>query len=138
MKLTKLNSNTIVNLNLGKYSVDWDRKVSNPQFTTKQFLKKYWEFDAVYEEVLIPGSLLRIDLTNTSRMIMVEVSPDAIHTKYNKFMHKNRSGFLKKIEADFAKRKWSEINGFEFVELNDEDIKNISADLFLNKFNINL
>ncbi len=138
MKLTKLNSERIVNVNLGKYSIDWDRKVSAPQLKVKTFLRPYWQSDAIYEEVLIPGSLLRVDLLNSTRMIIVEVSPDSVHRHFNTFMHKNRFNLLKKIKADMDKRKWAESNGFRFIELEDQDLKNLSKDLINDKFGVML
>lgn len=138
MEFTKLNSSHFVFVNCSKYKVDWDRKVSKPQKYVKDFLYPFWKNDSVYEELVIPGSKKRIDLLNYSKSIIIEVSPDSIHTKYNEFMHKTRSLFLVKLKTDNNKMQWAERNGYKFISLNDEDIKNISVDYFLNKFNINL
>jgi hypothetical protein len=138
VKLTKLNCKGLVSVNLGQYSVDWGRKVSVPQLKVKQFLKFFWENDAVYEEVRIPGSLLRLDLFNATRKLIVEVSPDAVHSTFNKYFHKNRFELLKKIKADMAKRKWAEHNELTLVELTDSDIKNLSVETFVTKFGVNL
>lgn len=138
MEFTKLNSSHSIFVNCSKYKIDWDRKVSKPQKYVKDFLYQFWKDDSVYEELIIPGSKKRIDLLNYSKSIIIEVSPDSIHTKYNDFMHKTRSLFLVKLKTDNSKMEWAERNGYKFISLNDEDIKNISVDYFLNKFNINL
>ena len=138
MKFTKLNGNNLINLNISKYLVDWDRAVSKPQKSVKDFLYQYWRNHIVLEELRIPGSLLRIDLCNLSAKVIVEVSPDSVHLSYNAFMHHSRAGFLKKIKADFAKQMWGEKNGFTYIELYDEDIKNISAPYLKEKFDLDL
>lgn len=138
MKLTKLYSDQVVNISLQSYKIDWSRKVSAPQFKTKQFLESFWKWDVVYEEVMIPGSKKRIDLWNESKKLIIEVSPKKVHTEYNEFFHKSRSGFLKKLQTDNDKKAWGIKNGYDYVELDDKDIKNLSKQLFLEKFNITL
>lgn len=138
MKLTKLNSKKIVYVNFDKYKIDWERKVSNPQFSCKQFLKDYWLNDVVFEEACIPGSKYRIDLWNETKSLIVEVSPESVHTKYNTFIHKNRSGFYKKLTSDVEKEDWANENGYKYISLNDKDIKNLSRKYVYEKFGINL
>ena len=138
MKLTKLNTTILVNYNLKSYLIDWDRKVSGPQKKTKDFLKKYWKNDIVCEELLIKGSLLRLDLINFTKKIIIEVSPRDLHVNYNKFMHGGRSGYLKKLQSDAKKMEWSENNGFIFIELYDENINNLSVKMFKDEFSIDL
>lgn len=138
MKLKKINGTKIVNVNLVKYKVDWERIVSAPQFKIKSILKPYWQFDLVLEEFVIPGSKLRLDLFNTRKMIAVEVSPDCYHSDYNKFLHKNRSKFLDKIKKDFKKREWCEENNITLLELVDEDIKLFSLEYIFEKYGIEL
>lgn len=128
----------LVNINLEKYRIDWDRKVSKPQFQVKHFLFPFWRNDIVVEELRIPSSLLRIDLCNLTKKIIIEVSPRALHVNYNKFLHGSRAGFLKKLKADAKKMVWAENNGFTFVELYDQEIDNLSVELFLEKFGIDL
>ena len=73
---------------------------------------------------------MRADLINLTSKIFLEVSPAATHTKYNKFMHRSRPGFLATIKRDEKKRIWAEQNGFLYVELNDAAIKGISKEIF--------
>lgn len=122
-----------------KYLINWDREVSKPQKKVKSFLRKFWGARVVLEEARIPKSLFRLDLFNITDGIIVEISPNAVHCDFNPFFHKNRaSGFLKKLKADTAKRDWALKNNFQYVELFDEDLKNLSRELFLEKFQISL
>jgi len=139
MKLTKLNSYKLVNIkNLQKYYIDWDYKISGPQKRVKDFLYPYWRTHCVLEELIIPGSLLRCDLVNLTRSIVLEVSP-LQHTKYNEFFHRSLSGFKESLKRDLAKGAWAERNGFTFVEIFDDDLKKgLSKAWFLEKYNITL
>lgn len=137
MKLTKWNSDQEVYVNTSEYKINWDRKVSGPQKLFKDFIKPFWENDYVLEEVYIPGSKKRIDIWNETKAILVEISPKH-HRQYNEFFHKSRSGFLKILKTDLKKQSWAVKNGYEMITLNDDDIKNLSAVLFREKFGVNL
>jgi len=128
----------LVTVNVSKYRVDWQRKVSAPQFAAKSFLFPYWRNDIVLEELRIPGSLFRIDLVNLSKKVIIEISPRSLHVNYNKFMHRNRAGYLKKIKSDAEKLKWAEKSGFKFVEFYDEDLANLSPEYLKEKFDLDL
>ena len=131
MKFSKLNSpNSFANVVISKYFIDWNRKVSAPQLKVKNFLKEYWESSIVLEEFLIPGSKKRIDLINISAKVVVEVSPNSTHLKFNSFMHGSRPGFLKTIKSDLVKKDWAEANNFLYIELNDSHLKNLSKETF--------
>lgn len=130
MKFLKLNSNHLESVNISKYKIDWDRKVSAPQKKVSDFLRPFWSGDIVLLEFRIPGSLLRIDILNISKKIAVEVSPDSIHRNFNPFMHKNRSEFLKKLKSDQDKITWCEKSGIFMVELVDSDIETLSVETF--------
>ena len=138
MKLTKLHGDKLVNYNIKSYLINWSRKVSIPQFKVKCFLKKHWERDVCCEEFRILGSLLRLDLINFTKKLIIEVSPRALHVDYNKFMHGGRGGYLKKLQSDAKKLEWSEKNGFLFIELYDENINNLSIKMFQDEFSIDL
>lgn len=139
MKLTKLNGDKLVNYTIKKYLVNWNRKVSGPQFLAKSFLKKYWKNDIVCEEFRILGQgFLRLDLVNFTKKIVIEVSPRALHVDFNKFMHGGRGGYLKKLQSDAKKLEWSEKNGFLFLEWYDEDLNNLSVEYIKEKFGVDL
>lgn len=135
MKLTKLIGSKIINVVI-KGDIDWDKKVSKPQKSVKDFLFPFWKFDQVTEEFVIPGSILRIDLFNITKKIAIEVSPDEYHITFNQWLHKNRSKFLSKIKSDEMKREWCKRNSINLVELYSEEIKNLSEELFKTKYNI--
>lgn len=138
MRFTKLNGQKLYNVNISKYKIDWERKVSAPQFKIKSLVKKLWEYDLVLEEFVIPGSRLRLDLFNTNKKIVLEVSPDCYHSNYNSFLHGNRQKFLDKIKKDFIKREWCEKNKLSLIELTDKDIKEFSQNYILEKYGIEL
>lgn len=138
MKLTTLHGNRLVNYNIKSYIINWDRKVSKPQKLTKDFLKKYWKNDIVCEELRILGSLLRIDLVNFTKKIIIEVSPRELHVDYNKFFHNGRGGFHKKLTSDAQKLIWAENNGFKFIELYNEDLDSLSKQYLKEKFDLDL
>lgn len=139
MIFKKLNSLRTKNVNISDYLVDWDgESFSKPHITVRNFLREYWINKTVLEEFQIPGSKLRIDIFNVSDWIAVEVSPEGIHTKYTEFMHKTGHGFLRSIKRDMLKRDWCKNNEISLVELDDSDIKNLSEELFRDKFGISL
>lgn len=139
MKFKKLNSHREADVNISQYKIDWDRKVSGPQFAVKEFLYPYWKRKIILEEFRIPGSLLRLDLVNITDRVIVEVSPNSTHNEYNPFFHgKNPQNFANAIQRDLAKHKWAEQNDFVLVEIFDEDIGDLSSAWFKEKYNIYL
>jgi hypothetical protein len=112
-----------VTVNASKYSIDWEKRVSRPQKIVKDIIRPLWAGDIVCEEFRIPSSKLRIDLVNFTLRIVIEVSPKSSHS-FNKFFHKNRSGFLSSCKRDITKQEWCQINGFIYVELTEQDFEN--------------
>lgn len=106
-------------LNVIKYRIDWDHEVSGPQKVVKDFLHPYWENDLVLEECRIPNSLLRIDLLNLSRSIVVEVSPPKVHATFNPFFHGSLAGYRASIGRDLDKVRFAELNKLTYVEIDD-------------------
>lgn len=124
------------NIKVADYSIDWDKKVSLPQYECKQFLRPYWKDDVVCEEMRLPKSLLRIDLTNWNKRIVVEVSPPH-HTTFSPFFHRSLAGYRASIKRDLDKVKWAELNGFLFIEITDDDLP-LSPKWFLEKHQVTL
>ncbi len=121
-----------------KYVVDWDKKSkSNLQFTVKQFLKFFWRNDVVLEEFTIPASLLKVDFLNLTKKIAVEVHGRQ-HQNYVKHFHKSRAGFKKSFERDKQKEDWIRNSGFKFIEIYDEDLKNLSRQYLIEKCDIDI
>jgi hypothetical protein len=127
-------------VSVSRYAIDWDAKkeVSGPQGRVKKFLRQFWEHKLVLEEWRIPCSLLRIDLVCITDMVAVEVSPEATHTMFNPFMHGSLAGYRDVLKRDILKEQWCELNRFRLVTLIDEDIANLSAKLFLDRFGVSL
>lgn len=112
---------------------------SNFQFTIKQFLKTYWQYDiGVFEEFRIPGSKLRCDVLNTQRRLAVEAS-GAQHFEYTPFFHGgSEMNFLSSIKRDDKKRQWLELNGFSLIELVESDVPKLSPEYILEKFGVDI
>lgn len=142
MKFPRLtNCSKLQNVNISEYLVDWNKTkgVSKPQLKVQNFLKPYWISHTILTELRIPGSLLRIDIINVTLSIAIEISPAATHSDYNEFFHQSRAGFLTSIKRDIKKREYvEECLKWKFIELNDEDIDNLSKDLFEKKFEVYL
>jgi hypothetical protein len=126
MRLLNING-TLVNKNVRKYSINWEGKSrSKLQFKFKQFFYPYWKNHIVYEEFPVYGSMLKVDLLNATKKIAVEIQGNQ-HESFNKFFHDNsRLKYLQSIKRDVKKVKWLETNGFKFLELYEDDLKNLS------------
>jgi hypothetical protein len=132
MKVTGLKSSRPYSLRVSDYLVDWRREVSRPQAAVKAFLYPYWRTHITLEEVRIPGSRLRIDLMNLTRRIVIEVFPSSTHS-FNKFFHGSKLAFGAAVRRDLDKQAWAERNGFQYIELNDDDIAALSPRLFADR-----
>ena len=129
----------LVSKNVSKYLIKWDGKSrSNIQFKTKQFLKKHWSNQIVYEEFPVYGTRIKLDILNATKKIAIEVQARQ-HTSFNKFFHGNsRLKYLESIKRDFQKREWLKKNGFQVVEIEEDEVKKLSVSFFLKFFNINV
>lgn len=138
--VTPLVGDKLVKISPTKYKINWDKKkASGFQFSVKQFLKQYWQYDiGVFEEMRIPKSLLRIDLINFTKRIAVEAS-GAQHFEYNKFFHGgSEMNFLGSIKRDDSKRLWLERNNFKMIELVETDIPKLSPEYIMEKFGVDI
>jgi hypothetical protein len=129
----------VVSKNVSQYLIDWETASrSKVQFNTKQFLKQYWKNHIVYEEFPVFGSRLKVDIVNATLRIAVEVHGKQ-HSAYNKFFHgDSRLNYLKSIKRDVAKEKWLSLNKFQLVEIYEDEVKNLTEQFFVDKFNIKL
>jgi len=127
----------LANKNVHSYIIDWQKPCrSKIQFATKQFLKTFWKNHVVYEEFPVFGSRLKVDIVNATLRIAVEVQGKQ-HTSYNKFFHgESRLNYLKSIKRDVVKEKWLSANNFKFVEIYEDEVKDLSTQFFKDKFNI--
>jgi hypothetical protein len=129
----------LVNKNVAKYAVDWGGKCrSNIQFKVKKFLEPYWRPHIIFEEFPVFGSRLKVDLLNATTKIAVEVNGKQ-HESFNTFFHRgNPANYLKGIKNDHKKMLWLEKNGFQLLEIAEDEVSLISRRFFLEKFGITL
>ena len=122
-----------------RFLVNWDKPCrSKVQFKTKQFLKKFWENQVVYEEFPVYGTKMKVDILNATKKIAVEVQGNQ-HVSFNKFFHNNsRLKYLESIKRDAQKAQWLEKNGYTLVEIHEKEVESLNKEFFLNKFNIAL
>jgi len=136
MRLLNVNG-TLVNKNVRKYLIDWQGKSrSKLQYNFKQFFYPYWKNHIVYEEFPVYGSMLKVDFLNATKKIAIEIQGDQ-HESFNKFFHNDsRLKYLQSIKRDVKKEKWLELNKFKFLELYENDLKNLSPEYIEQKCNI--
>jgi hypothetical protein len=136
----KLTSGKEISFNPANYRLkDWEKAPSGPQLKVQKFMYPYWKHDIVLTEMVLPKSgKKRYDLVNLSKKVIIETSPDSVHLEFNEFFHKSRAGYLKKIKADYEKMELAELNGFKFIELNDEHLENLTKKMFKEVFDLNL
>lgn len=132
-------SGKLVNKNLNKYIVNWDKPCrSIVQFKVKQFLKPFWKNYICMEEVPCLGTLLKVDFVNISLKIAIETS-GLQHETYNKFFHRNSpANFLHGIKNDVKKEQWLKINNIKLIIIYENEINLLSKQFFKDKFNIDL
>ena len=135
MKFKTLDGKDRTLRNVKSYIINWDGKSrSKFQFDVKQFLKKYWSGDVVFEELRIVGTRLSLDFFNATKKIAIEVQGSQ-HFSYVKFFHGNRINYLNQIKRDYKKIEFCELNKIKFAEIYPKD--ELSKDLF-ERFDINL
>jgi len=120
-------SGKLVNKNVRKYLIDWEGKSrSKLQLEFKNFFYPFWRNHIVYEEFPVYGTMLKVDFLNATKRIAVEIQGNQ-HESFNKFFHENsRLKYLQSIKRDVQKVKWLEMNNFKFLELYENDLKNLS------------
>ena len=113
------------------YIINWDKPSrSKRQYKVKQFLKKYWAEDIVFEEFRVVGSRLTLDFYNANKKIAVEVQGEQ-HTKYVKFFHKNRFKYCDQLKRDEDKLLFCKSNNIKLAEIYPQD--EITASLFVDQ-----
>ena len=140
MKVKKLNSNKLINVNINKYRIDWEKSgFSKLEVKFRDLIKPYWFRSMVLFQWRIPGSLLRLDYFNVNIRTAVEISPTSHHGKFNPFFHNNsRLNYLSSIKRDFQKVEYCGSNNIQLLELNEYDLNNFSLQYIKEKFNIDL
>lgn len=122
--------------NISDRKIDWEKKSrSNIQFEVKQFLKKFWYYDLVYEEMPVVGTKMSLDIVNITKKVAIEVHGKQ-HGKFVPFFHGNRNSYRRQIERDGQKEEWCILNGLKYVDIYPQDIKLLNKQWFLDKFDI--
>ena len=105
-----------------KYLIKWgEPSRSKRQFEVKQFLKKYWQSDFVFEEFPIVGTRMSFDFYNASQNIAIEVQGEQ-HLKYTPYFHgKAKSNFLGQIRRDNSKENYCKLNVIKLIEVYPKD-----------------
>jgi hypothetical protein len=138
MRLYNVNGR-LVSKNVGRYIIDWDGDSrSKIQFKVKQFLKTYWKGHFVYEEFPVYGSKMAVDILNATKKIAVEVHGQQ-HSQFNKFFHNGSPNkFLEAIARDKKKKDWLERNGFILIEINYDQIEELSKKFIKETFEVDI
>jgi hypothetical protein len=125
-----------VNVVDSDYRIDWNKAApSKIAQKVKDFLHVNLPYDSWFEEYRIPKTLLRVDYLSFSLKLAIEVSGRQ-HFQFVDHFHKDRANFLSSVKRDEQKRNILESNEFTICELDDEDVKNLSKELFLDKFGV--
>lgn len=121
------------------YLIQWDNPSrSKIQFEIKQFLKPLWRYQIVFEEFPVFGSKMKVDFLNATKKIAIEVNGSQ-HKQFNKFFHNNsRVNYLNSIKRDWAKTEWLERNGYSLIEIEEQEVKNVSIEFIEKKFKISI
>lgn len=124
--------------NVSRFLIRWDGpSKSQLQFRVKQFLKPYWQGHVVYEEFPVYGTLLKVDILNATLRVAIEVQGPQ-HSQFHYFHNKQPLAYLDGIKKDVAKQEWLERNSFRFIEINYDEIDNLSRQFFFDKFGLAL
>ncbi len=120
------------------FLIDWTNDgASSLEIRFRDLIKPFWKNFLVLFQTRIPMSLLRIDFLNVNKKIAVEINGRQ-HSKYTKFFHTNRNGFLQSIKRDMEKLKICEQNNIKLLELEEEDLDNFSLEYIKEKFGVSL
>ena len=135
MRLIGINGK-LINKNVSKYKINWhEPSASNLQYQVKQFLCPYWKHQIVYEEFPVYQTRMRVDILNATKRIAVEVNGTQ-HSQYSKFFHGNRANYLRSIKRDFKKLEWLELNKFKLIEIEADEVEQLTKEFIEKKFNI--
>lgn len=138
MRVTGLLGTKQVTINIIKYRINWDKAPSKGQQQLQNFLRPIWGNQIVLAEMRVPSSLLRCDIVNVNKKIVLEYSPESHHDNFNPFFHKNRVNYKNSIIRQTKKQEWAEKNGFTFIEIYESDLPLLSREFFREKFGVEL
>jgi hypothetical protein len=122
MKFKTLTGSVRKVIGVQKYTIDWDAdSKSKFQKSVKEFLKKYWQRQVVFEEFPVAGTRMTFDFYNANNKIAIEVQGGQ-HTKYVPFFHGNyKNNYLMQLKRDHQKHDFCELNDIKLVEIYEKD-----------------
>ncbi len=53
-------------------------------------------------------------------------------------MRNSRANYLNSIKRDYVKLKWAETNGFQFIEVDEDEVPCLSRKFFEEKFGVDI
>lgn len=119
--------------NITKFTIDWKKESkSKNQTKVKQFLRPHWEGNVCFEEMVLAGTRLSLDLVNLTKKIAVEVHGRQ-HEQFVPFFHKTKLDFADQIKRDEDKKKWCINNKIHLIEVYEDDIPKLSEKWFEDK-----
>ena len=129
----------LISKNVNKYKIKWEKPSrSKLQFNVKQFLKKYWKYQVCFEEFPVYGTKMSVDLINFTKKIAIEVNGPQ-HKEINKLFHNNsKANYLNSIRRDWEKTEWLEKNGFTLIEIEHDEVENLSLEFIEKKFGVSI
>ena len=129
----------LVSKNVSKYLINWKGKCrSKFQEAVKAFIEPHWSYCIVYEEFPVYGTLMKVDILNSTKKIAIEVNGDQ-HYSYNKFFHGHSiENYSKSLERDTMTLEWLEKNGYQLAEIISSDLNKLSEEFFKIKFGIEI
>ena len=129
----------LMSKNVSKYKIDWGKKSrSKIQFAVKQFLKPHWCYQVCFEEFPVFGTKMSVDILNATKKIAIEVNGPQ-HKKFNKFFHGNsRANYFNSIKRDWKKTEWLERNEYTLIEIEYNEIKDLSIEFIKKKFGVSI
>lgn len=122
--------------NITEYKIDWaEPSRSKFQKRIKDFLKPYWRYDVVFEEMPLLGTKLKVDFANITKKIAIEA--DGIqHNQFSAFFHGTLNNYRRHLERDLKKEEWLIKNGFKLIRIDPHEEELLSRKWIEDKFNI--
>lgn len=103
------------NFNVLKYQKEYCGQ-SSLHIEAHNLLQTMFPGSTIYEEIMIPGTRLTIDMFVLPIRLLVEVHGEQ-HYKYVPFMHGSQENFVRSQANDSSKKLWAELNDIYYVEL---------------------
>jgi very-short-patch-repair endonuclease len=121
-------------LSYNKHRIDWDKPApSKGAQALKDYFRANCPNDIWLEEMVIPGTILRVDFVNLTKKVAIEFNGPQ-HSKFNKFFHNNnRLNYLSSRKRDERKEAILIENGFLLAVIEAADLKNLGRQLFFEK-----